>query len=155
MQDQQENRSTVSPTARAKCIARARKEVEFLDKWGYWPGIFYCVAGLLFFGLTVAFVVLLQRIAQMPGHAQQVQNAIWEGFMLGVVLGVIGGFLSYKGAHYLLEGISYFRGKPASRALVEYHDALVNLMHQEDGQLLHDRDPRQSKEPLSTSESNA
>jgi hypothetical protein len=146
-------RMAVSPSAREKCIKRARKEVQFLDKWGYWPGIFYLTAGVLFIAMGFAFIVLLQHLAELGGNPQA-QNGIWLGFMLGVVFGVITAFLTYKGGFYIVEGIGYLRGKPASRILVQYHDTLVNLMRDEERPLPSESDAPPSQESISASESN-
>jgi hypothetical protein len=128
-------RRRVSPSAREKCIKRARKEVDFLDKWGRWCAIGYFIGGLAILGSGIMFIVLVQRIAQMPGNPQQVQDAMWQGFLLGITFGSIVAFMIFKGVYYMGEGIDYLRGKPASRTLVEYHDILVELIHDRNGQL--------------------
>ena len=148
-------RGAVSPKAREKCIKRARKEVAYLDKWGYWPGMFYFAMGLLSIGMAVLLTVFLQHVTQMPGNPQQVQNGMWQGFMLGVVFGFITACLAYKGAFYIVEGVGYLRGKPDSRTLVEYHDALVNLMQAEERRLPHESDMLPLQESTSLNQSDA
>ena len=96
-------RGAVSPKSREKCIKRARKEVEYLDKWGYWLGVFYLVMGPLFIGLAIAFVVILELfLHMMPGNPQQAQNGMCPGFLLGAVFGFITGFFTYKGFFYII-----------------------------------------------------
>ncbi len=149
-------RMPVSPKAREKCIKRARKEVAFLDKWGYWSGVFYLAMGLVFIGMAIAFVVILELFVQlMPGNPQQAQNGMWPGFLLGAVFGFITGFSTYKGFFCIVEGVGYLRGKPASRTLVEYHDALVNLMREEGRPLPSESDMLPSQNSLSPNQSDA
>jgi ABC-type Fe3+ transport system permease subunit len=144
----------ISPGTREKCIKRAQKEVESLDKWGYWLGVFFVVVGVLMCGMSIAFVVLMQRFAEMCGNPQQAQNAVWQGLLLGLIFGFITAALAFKGAFYIHKGIWFFRGNPEGRMLVEYHDTLVNLMHEQDGELSCESDAVQSQESLSAVKSN-
>jgi hypothetical protein len=122
----------ISPKAREKCIKRARKRVLFLDRWGYWFGIFFLIAGLAFIGLSICFIVfMIIFLENMPGNPPQFQNNMWEGFIFGMVFGFFVGLIGLKGGYYFAEGIKYHRGDPADRMLVEYHDALLNLMQNE------------------------
>jgi hypothetical protein len=147
MGDEQTNKLAVSPHAREKCIKRARKSVALLDKWGYWSGIGYLVLGLVCIGIVICFIVLLQHIAQMPGNPQQVQNNMWEGFLLGIIFGFLTGYLVYKSAFCFFESIKFFRGDPMDRILLEYHEALLNLMHNQENRQSCEKMP-ESEEPL-------
>lgn len=147
-------RRAVSPIAREKCIKRARKEVEFLDKWGRWFAVIYLAGGLALLGAGISFIVLLQHFAQMPGNPQQAQDAMWQGFALGISFGIILVFLLFKGMLCICEGISCLWGKPTSRTLVEYHDTLINLIHDHDSHLSCNSNTPKPHDSLSASESN-
>lgn len=152
---EQTKRLTISPAAREKCIKRARKEVEFLDKWGYWHGIGFVVGGFVFWGIGVGFIVLLQLFAQGFWAPQQAQNFVWQGFIVGILFGFITIGAVFEGLKYIVLGINYLRGNPTSRMLVEYHDALVNLMHEQDGHLSSESDATALQDSLSRSGTNA
>ena len=147
-------RSDIPPELREKYIKR-RKEVEFLDKWGRWLCIFNIAVGLLGLCAIIVLVVLLQRLIDLPGNpAPQAKNLMWAGFVLGTMIGCWAGFMTYKVAHFVCEGVGYLHGKPASRMLVEYHDALVNLMHEEQRQMADGSDALPSRDSMPASEPN-
>jgi hypothetical protein len=134
MSTQQERRRTVSPDARKKCIERARKAVQAHEKWGLWLGLLYFVLGILGFGLSIAFIILFQRFVQFQvNQAQGEQNLAWMGFLLGLTFGAIASVTAFASLRHVVEGIKLLRGDPASHILVEYHDAIVNMMHEQDG----------------------
>ncbi len=149
-------RRAISPELREKHIKRARKDVRLFDKWGRWWAAFYFLAGLVFMGLAGAFIWIVYRIVQDPlaNPGPAAQNPVWQGFTFGILFGFFSGYLLLRGAFCIGEAIGWLRGKPDSRMLVEYHDALVNLMHEEQGRMADESDAILSQDSLSTSESN-
>ncbi len=147
------NRSDNALTAEDRCIAQARKNVQFQQKWGRWYGAFYLFAsaafiaiGLTFFGLVWGSVngVLVAN----PG--QQVRNATELGLALGVAGGFVAGIAFYKSVIYLRDAIRLLRGDPADRLLIEYHDSIVGLMRKAADPLteaLENDPPRQAAVP--------
>jgi hypothetical protein len=80
--------------------------------------------------VPVFFIVLLIHFANMPGNpGPAAQNAIWQGFVLGLVFGAASICTMFKGLNAIRHGIEEIRGDPVSQMLVEYHDALLSLMH--------------------------
>jgi hypothetical protein len=122
----------VSPATRTKCIARARKEVRLQKKWGRWGAAFMILIGVLILGCAIGFIILLQLLLQQPGNpGPGFQNWAWLGFTLGIVFGFMTLVAGFKGVNAIVHGIQMLRGDPISQILVEYHDALVNVMHEE------------------------
>ncbi len=125
---------TISAGAKEKCIQQARKSVQSQKKWGYWSAIFNFGAGLTFLVLGICFVVLLQWfvlsfVNGLGNQGQAIQNGAETGFILGLIFGFIAMAAIFKGIFYITEGVKSLRGDPASHIIVEYHDALVALMH--------------------------
>jgi hypothetical protein len=129
---------TVSAAAREKCIKQARKQVESEEKWGRWSVTLDFVFAMAFWTISGGFILIVYAVVQtlVAPAGQQAQNAVWEGFALGSLFGFIAGATFFKGAFWFARGVGSLRGDPVSRTLVEYHDALIHLMHEETDPLL-------------------
>jgi hypothetical protein len=122
-------RRAVSAAAREKCIKRARKTVEIQEKWGYYAAAFCFLIGLAAFGMGVWFIVLIQDFAQMGGNAGPAgQNPFGQGFVVGMLLGIILINVFFHSAKAIAAGIRLLRANVEEHMLVEYHDTVVNLM---------------------------
>jgi hypothetical protein len=133
----------VSPATRTKYVERARKQLAFSKKWGRWAAALMFLCGTLFIAGAVFIAVFPQRFANMlviPGQAAQ--NLIWLGVALGMVFGFMSMYLVFEGLHAFYHGIQAIRGDPVSQMLVEYHDALLSLMHDRTPSPLPDIDPK-------------
>ena len=128
---------TISTKRKEKCLAQARKQVRFEHKWGRCGGTFQVLAAFAFLGAAVLiynFVVgsLIPMAANANNAAQnQVQDAMKQGWALGLLLGFLSGYAILKGAFLLYEGVQTFRGDARSHILVEYQDALESLLKTE------------------------
>ncbi|MEN6496627.1 MAG: hypothetical protein ABFD16_20250 [Thermoguttaceae bacterium] len=118
----------------SECIERARKQVEFLEKWGKWAGIGYVALGVLtaapafgFFWLVGLFAADLHANAQNPA-APQPRDLMWAGFTLGLVMGILAGVSLHKAGHLVVQGIGYLRGEPTSSLLVRYHNGIAAMI---------------------------
>jgi hypothetical protein len=131
---------SVSAKAREKCIQRARERLASEQKWGRWFAALQLLAGLAYVVLGIILINLLQvavhdanlgRVLPLQNIAQNVawQNLVWSLFTLGLMIGAITGGALIVGGYHFFEGITILRGDPASRLLVEYHDALLQRMH--------------------------
>jgi amino acid transporter len=111
-------------------LKRARKHYEVLQKWGKLGGWFYFIGGLVYIGLGMVLLWLFQRMVEgmlnNPNNNQQ-QNAVAQGFALGMVFGCFFLFIALKGIHYLIQGIKYLRNDPSDHLIVLYHDLLMKL----------------------------
>jgi hypothetical protein len=150
------NRVTVSPSARAKCIKRARKTVRLQEKWGFRLALLYLVLGILGLGLSIGFVIVFQRFLRMEGfRAQAVQDLAWMGYLLGLSFGTLASVTAYSGIIHIVEGMKFLAGNPASYIIVEYDDALVNMMHEQDRSMSSECDTRTPQDSPSSTEANA
>jgi hypothetical protein len=135
MSNQAENRWAISPDARGKCIERARKAVRIQDRYGRWLGYGNSAMGILLVGLSVVWYVAFERFVRMDAfQPQAVQNLAWQGFLLGLVFGAVAGVTTLIGVTHILEGVKCLRGDPTDRMLVEYHDAMLELAHEQTGE---------------------
>ena len=114
-----------------KCILQARKRLTSFAKHGKWLGIAYIILAILVVGLGLAMTYLVYKIFTTLAFNQQQQNAMWQGYGLGLGLGFMAGFMLYEGLFHLAEAIKYIRGNIADFLLIRYHDALINLMNEE------------------------
>jgi hypothetical protein len=134
MRSKRNDRGTISPSAREKCIQGARKAVQWHEKYGRWFGYGNLAAGLLLMGMGVGYFILLQRFLGGFFQPQAPQNLAWQGFLLGLLFGTLAGGLALIGVHHIHEGVKHLRGDPVERMLVEYHDALLNLARNQDSE---------------------
>ena len=152
MDTEQVKRRTVSASARDKCIKCARKVVESQEKWGRCLAVFYAFLGLVLFGMGVWFIALVQNFARTFGNVGPAgQNPFWQGFVGGMALGFVMIGILFHAVKAIVECVKSLR----PRILVEYHDALVNLMHDQGSHLPCESDIPTSQDSLSPSESNA
>jgi hypothetical protein len=147
----QPKRVTVSPSAREECIERVRKAIRSRERWGLWVAVFFLFMGLTFFALGVWLIVLLQNFALRNGNV----GAFWGGVSLGVVFGIVLLSIFYHSVSMIVAAIKSLRDDPADRILVEYHDALINLMQEADGPVPCAADMPTPQESLSSNESHA
>ncbi len=112
--------------------------MEFEQEWGRWATAFYFLAALALCAGSggFAFLVYLIATAVVPPPNQPIQaqnfvwgNFVWEGFAVGMLLGFLAGAALIKGIHQLANGIESLRGDPVSRTLLEYHEAMLGLVH--------------------------
>ncbi len=135
-------------TAREKCLQRARKEVEQYRKHGRKVGVFSVAMGLLLIAVAITIVVVTYRIAGRLANlnpAQLPQN-LDAGFCLGLSFGFLGGVWMFKGIHQVIIGIKCFRGDVQSQMLVEYHDALQELLRERQPDAASDAELAQSEQ---------
>jgi hypothetical protein len=134
---------TTAEQSEPTCIRQARKNVRLLQKWGRWAGPAYIVIGIGYWVIPYMFWLILYRLAIAPNlvgnpavqqQIQQRNNPIMEGFGIGLLLGILGGLMLYKGLHDIQQGITMWRGDPTSQTLVKSHDAFLELIGKEDGQ---------------------
>jgi hypothetical protein len=82
---------------------------------------FYVTMGLLILGLVVAMVRLVNWLQGMQGNNVP---GVWLGFIVGLSLAAMLGFLMLSVVHGLLTSLSSLR---TERLLLRYHDALAVL----------------------------
>jgi hypothetical protein len=124
------------PETDEECIERARKYVRTAVKWGRWAGVFYSIGGLVMIGIAAAFCLLLiqasRRLGNMPNPAApQPPNLMWDGFVVGVILGFTAAAIAFKGGMYVMHGFQLFHGERSYELLVRYHDGLTTLVQNE------------------------
>jgi hypothetical protein len=119
-----------------ECIERARKVVRLRKNWGKSIGVFYCLLGVVTMAISIGFgyvVWLITQLAvQLPNQAApQPRDLTWLGFAVGLVLGFLAGFMLFKGAHLLGQGIIFIRGDRISELLISYYDGIRDIMEKE------------------------
>jgi hypothetical protein len=102
-------------------VQRVRRTIASWDRWRRWFLAFYAAMGLLVLGLAVAMTRLVDRLQGIPGN-----NApgAWLGFIVGLMLATMLGFLMLSVVHGLIMSLSSLR---TERLLLRYHDALAVL----------------------------
>jgi hypothetical protein len=123
----------ISTKAREKCLAEARKRVKHQEKWGWLDAILeFAVAAGSFAGVGYILYLIATRLMAIDGQNQAAQDAVKEGWAVGVVVGLVSGSLVFAGTAWLIRGIRTLRGgDTASHILVEYHDVLESPLHRE------------------------
>jgi hypothetical protein len=155
MQDRQEKKPTVSPVVREKCIERAREAMQDWKIWGRYRAVLYLTKGIGLLIVGVILIVLIQGTECPARLGPAGQKPFQEGFAAGIALGMFLLVLLFLGGMCVVKGIKALRCDPTDHILVEYHDALVNLMHAEESRLSSETDTVPLQDSMSVSEPNA
>lgn len=101
--------------ADAKYVEKARKSVEWFERWGKWLVAANFLIAAMYVGMSLAIVYIILHLLAVPG--------LLVGGGIGV--GMIAGYFGAHGMSLFVEAILSVRGYPEARLLVKYHDALA------------------------------